>query len=68
MNATVISNILRTGLMILGTWLVTKHGADQTQVDAAVASAADIIGVIMASGGAVWSLLRSIKRAQAEGR
>lgn len=65
MNAGVITNVLRTALMIIGTWLVTKHGANQEQVNAAVDAALQILGVVIASGGAIWSLIRSIKRAKA---
>ena len=60
----IITNILRSGMMMLGAWLVTNKGVDQATADAATDAMTTIGGAVIAGAAAIWSLLRSIRRAK----
>jgi hypothetical protein len=60
----IITNILRTAMIALGAWLVTKQGVDQATADAATDALTTIGGAVIAGAGAIWSLLRSVRRAK----
>lgn len=65
MNASVITNILRSILMIGGTYLATKFGGDAELLNKAVDAIATNGAILAAVGAAIWSFLRSLKRAKA---
>lgn len=59
----IISNILRSGMMLLGAWLAGK-GVDPAIADAGTEAILNIITVVIAGAGAIWSLVRSVSRAK----
>lgn len=60
----ILTNILRTAMIAFGTWLVNKYGVDDATVQAATEQITNILGAIIAGGGAIWSLLRAIRRSK----
>lgn len=65
MNVTLAMNLLRSGLMIVGAVIVDRYGGTTAEMTTAVDNIVAIVGVLMASGGAVWSFLRSLSRVKA---